>query len=183
MTMRFKPTKMFLTRGVGRHREQLASYELALRDAGIASFNLVSVSSIFPSGCRLVSRTKGISMLEDGEIVHSVLAKCETNEAQRLAGSAVGVAIPTDSDRYGYLSEHHCFGQNADVAGDYAEDLAASMLGSVLGLDIDLDKAWDERKGEWKIAGHIFRTTNVAQTAVGKNGLWTTVVAAAVFCG
>jgi len=93
------------------------------------------------------------------------------------------VAIPTDRDRYGYLSEHHSFGQNERAAGDYAEDLAAQMLGSILGLDIDLDKAWDERKEQWKIAGHIFRTSNVTQTAMGKAGLWTTVVAAAVFCG
>lgn len=178
-----KPTKMFITRGVGRHREQLASFELALRNAGIASFNLVSVSSIFPSGCKLVSRKQGLSMLEDGEIVHCVMSRCETNEAQRLAGSAIGVAIPADKNRYGYLAEHHCFGQNAKTAGDYAEDLAASMLGSVLGLDLDLDKAWDERKEEWKIAGQIVRTTNVTQTAVGRNDTWTTVIAAAVFCG
>ena len=48
-----------------------------------------------------------------------------------------------------------------------------------LGVDIDLDQAWDERKEYWKIAGHIVKTTNITQTAVGKNGLWTTVVAAA----
>lgn len=181
--MGFRPETMFLTNGMGRHREQLASYELALRDAGIASFNLVSVSSIFPPGCKLVSRRKGLSILESGEIVHCVLSKCETNEAQRLIGSSIGVAIPKDKDRYGYLSEHHSYGQNARDAGDYAEDLAASMLGSILGLDLDLDKAWDEREEQWKIAGGIVRTTNVTQTAVGKNKLWTTVVAAAVFCG
>jgi arginine decarboxylase len=181
--MSFKPKKMFLTNGVGRHREQLASYELALRDAGIASFNLVSVSSIFPPGCKLVSRKKGITMLESGEIVYCVMSKSETNEAQRLVGSSIGVAIPADKDRYGYLSEHHSYGENSRVAGDYAEDLAASMLGSILGLEIDLDKAWDERKEEWKIAGRIVRTTNITQTAVGRNDLWTTVVAAAVFCG
>jgi arginine decarboxylase len=174
---------MFLTKGMGRHPVQLASFELALRDAGIASFNLVSVSSIFPSGCAMVSRKKGISMLEDGEIVHCVLAKCETDEAQRVAVSSVGVAIPADKDRYGYLSEYHCFGQNAGYAGEYTEDLAASMLGSVLGLDLDLEKAWDKRRKEWKIAGRAYRTTNVTQTAMGKHDFWTTVVAAAVFCG
>lgn len=181
--MIFKPSKMFLTKGVGRHQVKLASFELALRSAGIAAFNLVSVSSIFPSGCKLVSRKKGSSMLQNGEIVHCVLSQCETNEAHRLAGCSVGVAIPADKDRYGYLSEYHCFGQNAHYAGEYAEDLAASMLGSVLGLDIDLEKAWDQRRGEWKIAGRLYRTANVTQTAVGKNDLWTTVVAAAVFCG
>lgn len=181
--MQFKPSMMFLTRGVGRHREQLASFELALRDAGIAAHNLVTVSSIFPPRCKLISRQKGLGMLSPGEIVFSVLSRCATDEAHRLIASSLGVAIPSDRDRYGYLSEHHSYGQNERHAGDYAEDLAAQMLGSILGLDIDLDKAWDERKEQWKIAGHIVRTSNVTQTAMGREHLWTTVVAAAVFCG
>jgi arginine decarboxylase len=181
--MNVKPATMFLTRGAGRHREQLASFELALRDAGIASFNLVTVSSIFPPRCKLISKQRGLSMLSPGEIVYSVLSKSATNEAHRLVGASIGVAIPKDRDRYGYLSEHHSHGWNERKAGDYAEDLAAQMLGSILGLDIDLDKAWDERKEQWKIAGHIVRTSNVTQTAMGRDGLWSTVVAAAVFCG
>jgi arginine decarboxylase len=181
--MQFVPTRMFLTKGVGRHREQLTSFELALRDAGIASFNLVSVSSIFPPRCRLISRAKGLAELSHGEIVYSVISRAKTDEPQRLIGCSIGVAIPADSERFGYLSEHHAYGQTAKKAGDYAEDLAASMLGSTLGLDIDLDKAWDERKEQWRIAGHIVRTRNITQTAQGKEGLWTTVVAAGVFCG
>jgi len=181
--MNFQPSTMFLTRGAGRHREQLASFELALRDAGIAAFNLVTVSSIFPPNCRLVSRTKGLAMLSPGQIVYSVLSRCATDEAHRLVGASIGVAIPKNRERYGYLSEHHSYGWNERKTGDYAEDLAAQMLGSILGLDIDLDKAWDERKEQWKIAGHIVRTSNVTQTAMGKDGLWTTVVAAAVFSG
>lgn len=181
--MHYVPQAMFLTKGVGRHREQLTSFELALRDAGIASFNLVSVSSIFPPHCKLVSRRKGLSMLSDGEIVYSVISRANTDEPQRLVGCSIGVAIPAQTETFGYLSEHHAYGQNAKKAGDYAEDLAAQMLGSTLGLDIDLDKAWDERKEEWKIAGHIFKTSNITQTAQGKDGLWTTVVAAGVFCG
>jgi arginine decarboxylase len=181
--MRFKPTMMFLTRGVGRHREQLTSFELALRDAGIASFNLVSVSSIFPPHCRVIPKSKGLALLEPGEIVYCVLSRNSTNEPHRLIGASIGVAIPTDRNRYGYLSEHHSFGMNEKTAGDYAEDLAATMLASTLGIDINLDQAWDERKEYWKIAGHIVKTLNITQTAVGKEKLWTTVVAAAVFAG
>lgn len=181
--MHFIPTTMFLTKGVGRHREQLTSYELALRDAGIEAFNLVSVSSIFPPRCKLISKRRGLSMLSLGEVVFSVISRCDTNEAQRLAGCSIGVALPKDVDRYGYLSEHHSYGQNEKKAGDYAEDLAATMLASTLGFEIDLDRAWDERKAEWKIGGQIVRTTNVVQTAVGKEGLWTTVICACVFSG
>ena len=52
----FVPTKAFLTKGVGRHKEKLTSFEMALRDAHLASYNLVRVSSIFPPLCELVDR-------------------------------------------------------------------------------------------------------------------------------
>ena len=180
--MHLRPTKMCLTRGVGRHRERLTSFELALRDAGIASYNIVSVSSIFPPNCKLISRKRGLEMLQHGEIVYSVLARAATNESNRLVASSLGIAIPAKSERFGYLSEHHSYGENEKQASEYAEDLAASMLASTLGIEIDLDTAWDERKEQWKIGGHIVKTTNITQTAVGKKGLWTSVIAAAVFC-
>jgi arginine decarboxylase len=176
------PNKVFLTKGVGRHHEKLTSFELALRSADIAQLNIVRVSSIFPPHCVLIPRTRGTGMLGDGEIVHCVLSTASTNEPSRLLGAAIGLAIPKDRSRYGYISEHHDFGKKQKQLGDYTEDLAASMLASTLGIEIDLSRAWDERKQEWKIAGLIVRTTNITQTALGKEGLWTTVVAAAVFC-
>ena len=54
--------------------------------------------------------------------------------------------MPADPNAYGYLSEHHAFGQNEKVAGDLAEDLAVEMLASTLGLEFDEDKSWDENK-------------------------------------
>ena len=182
-SLHFRPTKMFLCRGVGRHRERLTSFERALRDAGIASFHLVTGSSIFPPNCKLIPKAKGLALLGHGEITYCVLAKSQSNEPHRLMASSIGVAIPKDSSRFGYLSEHHSFGENGKTAADYAEDLAASMLASTLGIEIDLDQAWDERKEYWKIAGHIVKTTNITQTAIGKGKLWTSVVSAAVFCG
>ncbi len=174
---------VFLTNGVGRHKEKLTSFELALRDAGIAHLNLVQVSSIFPPYCRLISRVKGVELLEPGEITFVVLSKNSSDEPNRHIGSAIGMALPKDKSKYGYISEHHDFGKNKELIGDYTEDLAATMLASTLGLEIDLDKAWNDRKQEYKIGGQIVRTTNVTQTAEGREGVWTTVVSAAVFCG
>jgi len=176
------PKAMFLTKGMGRHREQLTSFELALRDAGIAHVNLVTVSSIFPPNCKLLTRQKGAQMLHAGQVVFSVIARMHTEEAFRMTACSIGVAIPGDPKRYGYLSEHHAYGQNEKQAGDYAEDLAASMLATTLGIDLDTDRAWNQRKEEWKIGRQIVRTTNVTQTAIGKDGVWTTVIAAGVFC-
>ena len=56
----FLPKQIFLTKGVGKHKEQLSSFELALRSAGIAACNLVPVSSIFPGGCKLITKPAGL---------------------------------------------------------------------------------------------------------------------------
>lgn len=153
---------------------------MALRKAGIAQFNIVRVSSIFPPHCRIVSR-KAIAELKPGQVTYGVLSDNATNEVHRLLASSVGVAVPKDTDRYGYLSEHHSFGQKSKEAGDYAEDLAAQMLATVLGVSFNADSSWDERREIWRISGHIVRTRNITQSAVGKSGVWTTVLAGAVF--
>jgi len=178
--MSYVPREIFLTKGVGRHREQLASFEEALRDARIARFNLVHVSSIFPPHCRIIPVAKGLSKLKSGQIVHAVVARNQTDENRRLVATSIGVAIPADKAQYGYLSEHHSFGQTEDQAGDYAEDIAASMLATTLGLDYDTGVSWDKREEIWKISGQIVRTLNITQSAIGSHGMWTTVVAAAV---
>ncbi len=175
-------TKAFLTKGVGRHKERLASFELALRNAGIAGFNLVRVSSIYPPGCKILSREKGLAQLTPGQIVFCVLAECRTNEPNRLAGAGIGLAVPAESSKHGYVAEYHGFGMKQRVCSDYVEDMAATMLAKTQGIDLDPDKAYNERKEIYQAKGLIVRTRAVVQTIEGdKNGLWTTAVAAAVF--
>ncbi len=175
------PNKLFLTKGVGVHKNKLSSFELSLRNAGIEKCNLVYVSSIMPPQCKIISKQEGVSLLRPGQITHCVMARNETCEPNRLISAAIGIAMPSDRDNYGYLSEHHAYGEIAKVSGDYAEDLAATMLASTLGLSFDSEQAWDERKQVYRASGHIFKTRNICQSAEGnKNGLWTTVIAAAV---
>ncbi len=177
----YVPTRCFLTKGVGRHKERLSSFELALRDAGIAEYNLVTVSSIFPPKCKFLTRTEGKKHLSPGQIVHIVMSRSETNEPHRLIASSVGVAVPADRGLHGYLSEHHSYGETEKVAGDYAEDLAAEMLATVLGVEIDPNESWDKKREQWKISNKVVKTINICQSAVGdKNGLWTTVVSGCV---
>ena len=176
------PKKIFFTKGVGKHRHELQAFELALRSAGIEKSNLVSVSSIIPVSCKIIPREKGIELLEPGQITYCVLSRNNTNEPNRLVGAAIGAATPREIDSYGYISEYHSFGEVNKKIGDHAEDLAATMLAMTLGLEFDPNKAWDERKQEYKMSGRFVRTQSVAQTARGdKHGLWTTVLAAAVF--
>jgi len=176
------PKKVFFTKGVGKHRHELQSFELALRNAGIEKCNIVKVSSIIPPDCKIINREEGISLLKPGQITYCVMSKNTTSEPNRLVGAAIGVATPKEKNTYGYISEHHCFGEIGKRLRDYAEDLAATMLATTLGLEFDPNKAWDERKQEYKMSGRFVRTLGVEQTARGdKNGLWTTVLAAAVF--
>ncbi len=176
------PTKVFFTKGVGKNKEQLASFEAALRDAGIEKFNLVLVSSILPPKCKIVPKEDGLKKLMPGQVVFVVMSRNSSNEPNRMIATSVGCAVPTERTTYGYLSEHHSFGQTDESAGDYAEDLAASMLASTLGIEFDVNKNYDEKKEIWKMSGKIVKTTNITQSAkVDKNGLWTTVLAAAVF--
>ena len=178
------PKELFFTKGVGKHREKLTSFELALRSADIAACNLVRVSSIFPPGCRILPRSTGARKLKPGQIAFVVMSEAATREPHRLVAATIGVAIPRDRRLFGYLSEHHSFGENEETAGDYAEELAAEMLATTLGLDFDPDKSWDEKKEVYRLSNRIVRTQNVTQTAVGdKQGLWTTVIAAAVIVG
>lgn len=177
----YVPTKIFFTKGVGKHKEYLASFELALRSAGIEICNLVSVSSIFPVGCKVISRSQGLKLLKPGQITHCVMARNSTNEPNRLIASSIGVAIPANKTMYGYLSEHHPYGETEKVAGDYAEDLAATMLATTLGIEFEAEKAWNEREQVYKMSGKIVRSFNVTQSAQGdKRGLWTTVIAVGI---
>lgn len=168
------PKHLLLTKGLGRHRERSVSFELALRDAGIAQYNLVKVTSIFPPGCTIIPKAKGLQYLSPGEIVFCVMSENSTNEPHQLIAASIGLAIPKEEDKYGYLLEHQSFDEEAENAGDYAESLAAQML-----VTTYWDVSWDEHED---YSDRIAETTNVTQIATSeKDGLWTTAIVAAVF--
>jgi len=177
----YVPKKMFFTKGVGTHKDELHSFERALRDAGIERCNLVQVSSIVPPNCKITSKSQGLKELVAGGITFCVMSRCCSNETKRLLVASVGCAIPADPRSYGYISEHHSFGQTEKQAGDYAEDMAAAMLASTLGIDFNVDESWDEKKEIFKISGKIVKTRNVTQSTIVKDSGYTTVLAAAVF--
>lgn len=171
-------------KGVGKEKERLASFEMALRDAGIAEYNLVKVTSIFPPHCKVIPVKNGLKKLKAGQILYVVLAESSTNEPNRLIAASIGVAIPKESAQYGYLSEHHSYGETSQKVGEYAEDLAAYMLATTMGISFDDNVTYDSRRDQWQIKKEIVSTRNITQTAVGeKTGLWTTAIAAAVMLG
>jgi arginine decarboxylase len=176
------PKRVFLTRGVGIHRQQLSAFELALRDADIEQQNLVTVSSIFPPQCELIEPRIGIAALRPGEITFCVMARAETNESGRCITAGIGLARPKNRAHYGYISEYHGYGMSQGETNEYVEDLAATMLASTLGIEFDPDAAWDERKRIYEMSDLIVDTESIAVAAQGApQSHWTCVVAAAVF--
>jgi len=177
----FMPKECFFTKGVGRHKEKLMSFELALRDAGIEKQNLVRVSSIYPTSCRIISKNDGLAKFKAGQITFVVLAESATDEPNRLVCAGIGLAIPKNHV-HGYIAEHHGYGMSEKRTEDLCEDLAATMLATTLGIPFDADKAWDEREQQYKLTGDIVKTRAFVQTAEGDRGaLWTSVISAVVF--
>jgi arginine decarboxylase len=179
----FVPRGVFFTKGVGVHSSKLQSFEMALRKAGVETCNLVSVSSILPPHCKVIPRDKGLEHIQPGGITFTVMARAETNEPNRLIGAGIGLAVPKEKEQYGYLSEVHEFGRTSRKIADEAEDLAATMLATTMGIEFDPEDAWDERKQVYRVnQTSQFTSRSIVQTAEGnKDGLWTTVVAMAVF--
>jgi arginine decarboxylase len=140
------------------------------------------VSSIKPPQCKIISRQEGRKYLRPGQIAFAILARSSTNEPNRLIASSIGLARPADDNtQHGYLSEHHSTGETAQKAGDYAEDMAMEMLATTLNLPNDPKLTWDQREEQWKLSEKIYKTQNFTQSAEGnKDGLWTTVISAAI---
>ncbi|CAM2057340.1 putative pyruvoyl-dependent arginine decarboxylase [Desulfovibrionales bacterium] len=175
------PTRAFFTTGIGRHKNKLQSFELALREAGIEKLNLVYVSSIYPPNCTLLSLENGVKELSSGQITYCVMARNATNEKGRLVGSAVGMAFPASHEHYGYISEHTAFGADTQEIGDFAEDLASTMLATTLGVDFNPETGYDERRQTYLMSGKIIDSASAPCVTTGQTGLWTTTISAVVF--
>jgi arginine decarboxylase len=181
-SFQYIPKALFFTKGKGIHKDSLTSFERALREARISDLNLVTVSSIKPPKCKILGISEGRKYLLSGQITFAVMARSSTKEPNRLIAASIGLANPKEDDKYGYLSEHHSTGETAQKAGDYAEDMAMEMLASTMGLPNDPSLTWDDKEEQWRLSGKIYNTQNYTQSAEGnKDGLWTTVVSAAVF--
>ncbi|HJJ98993.1 MAG TPA: arginine decarboxylase, pyruvoyl-dependent [Methanocorpusculum sp.] len=177
------PRMVFFTRGCGVHKDKLISFEMALRDAELAPYNLVTVSSIMPPDAEIISREEGLPHLSPGEIVYCVMARMETNIPGQSIAASIGLAVPAiHGKQHGYLSEYHAAGISGRECGEYAEDLAATMLATTMDIPFDPETAWQERERVYLASGRIIKTSHLsASAACGADGKWTTVLAAAVF--
>jgi arginine decarboxylase len=142
-------------------KDSLISFGIALQNAGIGPFNLVKVSSIIPPGCNLIDKERGIKLLSPGQILYCVLAK-KCTSTDEVITAAVGAAIAANQADVGCLYELTETGKSkAQTAGD-VEKLTSELLQKSLGL-------------------HESKTLSIVSEATGKDSMFTTVIAAAVF--
>lgn len=163
MITKLIPRKVFFTSGVGTHPEHLESFEVALRDAGIEKFNLVTVSSILPPNCEIVSKEEGLGELSPGEIVFCVMSRISSNEPRRALSASVGCALPQNINKHGYISEYHAYGETAQEVGEHSEKLARSMYST------------------WTNEAPLRTLSFPRSSSVNENGDWMTVISVAVF--
>ena len=180
--MSFVPRTLFFVKGKGYHKSKLGSFEQALRSAGIAKYNIVKVSSIFPPYCIEIPKEDGLAQLRAGQILFAVMSRASSNEYNRLVSASIGIAKPSDQKTYGYVSEHHAFGVKPEDTGEFAEDLAAEMLATTLGVSFDPEANYDEKKESFKMDGKIVETNNITESGIVRaEGEWLTILAAAIF--
>ncbi|MDZ7689505.1 MAG: pyruvoyl-dependent arginine decarboxylase [Halobacteriales archaeon] len=124
----YVPSEVFLVSGVGRHAVPVASFERALRDAGVEPYNIVPVSSILPPDADFVEPHEGVERLSPGQVVHAVLGRDTTDEGRATA--AVGVARADEG--HGYFVERSGVSDAGGACNgaerDSAETLAREMV-------------------------------------------------------
>jgi len=146
MSKNLLPKHAFFISGTGRHPDRLQAFDEALLSAGPLAHNLVSVSSILPAQCKIITPEEGFAMLTPGEITFCVMAKQETNQPTEVASAAIGIAKIKDPQSFGYLSEYHGNAQGESEAGEIAKRLAIEMFARKLkipceNLDLDINHA------------------------------------------
>lgn len=162
------PRYAFFIHGMGEDKDRLQAFDIALREAGPVVHNLVSVSSILPAGCQIISREEGFSRLQYGQITFCVMARQDSNTPGESIAASIGVARLKDKNHYGFISEYHVVGEDAKTAGQQAEDLAAQML--AIKLSLSPEEATSLKR---------FHTSETA--TVGSSGNWASVVALCIF--
>ena len=166
------PTRVFFTSGVGFHKTQRVAMQHAMREAGLADCNLVKISSVIPPACQVVTRERGLRMLEAGAIAHAVIAQGVTKEPHQRVSVALCWGQPDREDLPGYITEieeEEANGKSEQTAIDEAGEALTAMLAEKIGAKVDAPKVWGQRGRErrLRIGGVNVRVGSIAESAVG----------------
>ena len=96
-----------VTAGVGAGPTKLSAFDAALREAGVADFNLITLSSVVPIGSVVTSVPEDLPVPEGawGDRLYVVMADCRTDTLHEEVWAGIGWIQEADTGR-GLLVEH-----------------------------------------------------------------------------
>ncbi len=121
-----------MARGLGCGPTELAAFDAALRDAGVANYNLLCLSSVIPPGSR-IERAHWVTPAEHwGQRLYVVLSQARTSMPGQTVHAGIGW-VQDEADGRGLFVELH-----DDDRHRLQRDLAATLLAMQRGRDIAL---------------------------------------------
>lgn len=120
--------------GAGAGPTELAAFDAALRDAGIANFNLIYLSSVIPPGSDIEIAVDGRAHVPGawGDRLYLVVAEERSSAPGTEAWAGIGW-VQHEHDGRGLFVEHHGHSEAA-VRSDIERSLAALSAGRDLQL-------------------------------------------------
>lgn len=115
---------LLVTSGTGEAATELAAFDRALLDAGIANYNLIRLSSVIPAGSMVMEKRPDLPGSEWGWRLYVVLAEQRASRSGEQAWAGIGW-IQDPADGRGLFVEHE--GTSNEHVVDLIEDSLASM--------------------------------------------------------
>lgn len=142
------PTKAALVAADADGPFELVAFDNALRKAGIAELNLVTLSSIWPLGCKIVKMPRP----EPGMLTPMVIAKISSSTTGQKIAAALGIAISETS--HGMISEYHDIGISQKNCRSDGRSHGQIHDGEAWPRtdEGDFDLSWPHRQKSWSSA-------------------------------
>lgn len=96
---------LLVTSGTGEATTELAAFDAALCDAGIANANLIRLSSVIPAGATVLEKRPELPLAEWGWRLYVVIAEQRASRSREQAWAGIGW-IQDPADGRGLFVEH-----------------------------------------------------------------------------
>lgn len=98
--------KCSISKGVGKSKNGLPSFDKALIEAGVGNYNLVRLSSILPARHEWYPVEALPDNLEEGSLLPTAYSTITSDKVGETIVSAVAVGIPKDFRKVGVIMEY-----------------------------------------------------------------------------
>lgn len=109
-----------ITYGKGSGKTELAAFDSALWDAGIANYNLITLSSVIPPNSKIIVKKLNNNDKEIGNKLYVVLSKCTETLIDKTAYAGLGWI--TKEDESGIFMEE-CGGNEIEIKSKINDSL------------------------------------------------------------